>query len=106
MSQNQTGADLIKLLRQLSSETGKFFLPDLGREEAVAESLIDAYRYDDLAACANEYMKKCCSPVLVFSFAMEVPSIVQKAITERESREKFRSIVEKTKERLDQRSEL
>jgi hypothetical protein len=51
-------------------------------------------------------MKKCCSPVLVFSFAMEVPSIVQKAITERESREKFRSIVEKTKERMDQRSEL
>ena len=103
MSQNQTGADLIKLLRQLSSETGKFFLPDLGREEAVAESLIDAYRYDDLTACANEYIKKCGSPVLVFSFAMEVPSIIQKAITERESREKFRSIVEKTKERMDQR---
>jgi len=103
MSQSQTGADLIKLLRQLSSETGKFFLPDLGREEAVADSLMDAYRYDDLAACANEYMKKCCSPVLVFSFAMEVPSIIQKAITERESREKFRSIVKKTKERMDQR---
>jgi hypothetical protein len=103
MSQNQTGADLIKLLRQLSSETGKFFLPDLGREEAVAESLIDAYRYDDLTACANEYIKKCGSPVLVFSFAMEVPSIIQKAITERESREKFRSIVQKTKERMDQR---
>jgi|TARA_B100000809_G_C15093278_1_gene514030 hypothetical protein len=103
MSQNQTGADLIKLLRQLSSETGKFFLPDLGREEAVAESLIDAYRYDDLTACANEYIKKCGSPVLVFSFAMEVPSIMQKAITERESREKFRSIVQKTKERMDQR---
>ena len=103
MSQNQTGADLIKLLRQLSSEAGKFFLPDLGREEAVADSLIDAYRYDDLTACANAYIKKCGSPILVFSFAMEVPSIIQKAITERESREKFRSIVEKTKERMDQR---
>jgi hypothetical protein len=103
MSQNQTGADLIKLLRKLSSETGKFFLPDLGREEAIADSLMDAYRYDDLEACANEYIKKCGSPVLVFSFAMEVPSIIQKAVTERESREKFRSIVEKTKERMDQR---
>ena len=103
MSQNQTGTDLIKLLRQLSSETGKFFLPDIGREEAIAESLIDAYRFDDLSECANKYVKKAGSPILMFSFAMEVPSIIQKAISERESREKFRSIVEKTKERMDQR---
>ena len=103
MSQNQTGADLIKLLRQLSSETGKFFLPDIGREEAIADSLIDAYRFDALSDCANKYVKKAGSPILMFSFAMEVPSIIQKAISERESREKFRSIVEKTKERMDQR---
>jgi hypothetical protein len=103
MSQNQTGADLIKLLRQLSSETGKFFLPDIGREESIADSLLDAYRFDDLSQCASAYIKKAGSPILMFSFAMEVPSIIQKAVTERESREKFRSIVEKTKERMDQR---
>ena len=95
--------DLIKLLRQLSSEKGKFFLPDIGREEAVADSLLDAYRYDDLEDCAHKYVSKANSPILMFSFAMEVPSIIQKAISERESREKFRSIVEKTKERMDQR---
>jgi hypothetical protein len=87
----------------LSAEANKFFLPDIGREEAVADSLLDAYRYDDLAECANAYIKKYASPILVFSFAMEVPSIIQKAISERESREKFLSIVEKTKERMDQR---
>ena len=103
MSQKPTGADLIKLLRQLSSEKGKFFLPDIGREEAIADSLLDAYRYDDLSDCASTYVKKAGSPILMFSFAMEVPSIMQKAISERESREKFRSIVEKTKERMDQR---
>ncbi len=91
------------MLRQLSSEAGKFFLPDIGREEAVADSLMDAYRYDDLSDCASTYVKKAGSPILMFSFAMEVPSIIQKAISERESREKFRSIVEKTKERMDQR---
>ena len=103
MSQNQTGTDLIKLLRQLSSEAGKFFLPDIGREEAIADSLLDVYRFDDLSDCAKTYVKKAGSPVLMFSFAMEVPSIIQKAVSERESREKFRSIVEKTKERMDQR---
>lgn len=103
MSQSQTGVDLIKLLRQLSSEKGKFFLPDIGREEAVADSLLDAYRYDDLADCAHKYISKAGSPILMFSFAMEVPSIIQKAVSERESREKFRLIVENTKKRMDQR---
>jgi len=103
MSQSQTGADLILLLKKLSSEESKFFLPDIGREEAVANSLIDAYGYEDVATTAEAYVKKASSPIMVFSFAMDAPSIIGKAVAERKSRERFLEIVEQTRERMDKR---
>jgi hypothetical protein len=103
MSKNQTGSELILLLRKLSSENNKFFLPDIGREEAVADSLIDAYEYEDLVVVAKQYVKRTKGPVMAFSFAMDVPSMIGRAVSERESREKFLSIVKKTQERMDRR---
>jgi len=90
-------------LRELSSKDSKFFLPDIGREEPVADSLVETYEYEDLIVMAGQYVSKTTGPIMVFNFAMEVPTMISKTVSERESKEKFLSIVEKTKERMDRR---
>lgn len=96
----KTGNDLIKIFKKSCEKSHKLFIPDSPRQEAVADALVKHYDGDILEKAISFYTKTRTGPFLVFDFAIESKSIVDKVKFEEQAKDKFKDLVKQTHERL------
>jgi hypothetical protein len=95
-----TGQELIQCLKESCKKSGKLFIPDSPRQEAVADALTEHYDGDLLMDTVEYFVKSKSGPFLMFDFAIESKKFTEKVKQEKESKEKFRQIVRETHERM------
>ena len=96
-----TGEDVIVAFTTYCSEYSRLFIPDLPRQDAVADSLAKHYNSDDLLEAIKYFVKNDKGPYLIFEFALKSKDIIEKSKFERESGEKFKEIVAQTRKKLE-----
>ena len=100
MQKKITGQELIECLKESCKKSGKLFIPDSPRQEAVAEALVEHYDGDLLTDTVNHFVKSRSGPFLLFDFAVESKKFTDKVKQEKESKERFMRIVRDTHERM------
>ena len=92
-----TGQDLIKYFKECCEKQHKLFVPDSPRQDSVADSLASFYKEENLKLGIENFINNKTGPFLIFDFAIESRSFVEKAEFDTKSSDKFKSIVEETK---------
>ena len=100
MKNKITGQELIECLKESCKESGKLFIPDSPRQEAVAESLAEHYDGDIILETVKYFVKSRTGPFLLFDFAIESKKLTDRIKQEKESKEKFMRIVKDTQNRM------
>jgi hypothetical protein len=95
-----TGQELVQCLKESCKKSGKLFIPDSPRQEAVADALAEHYDGDLLMETVQYFVKSKSGPFLMFDFAIESKKFTEKVKQEKESKEKFRQIVRDTHDRM------
>lgn len=101
MSKNLTGTSLIQLFKDCCEKSHKLFIPDSPRQDEIAESLVKHYDSDLLRRGIEWHINNNPGPFLVFDFAIESRSVVEKVKYENESKSRFQDIVEETRKRME-----
>lgn len=96
-----TGLELIKFFKESCKKSNKLFIPDSPRQESVADALAEFYKKEELFNAVQLFIKSKTGPFLVFDFAIESRSYVDKTKFESKSVNSFKEIVEKTKKRME-----
>lgn len=96
-----TGEDVIVAFTTYCAEYSRLFIPDVPRQDAVADSLAKHYNSDDLLEAIRYFVKNDKGPYLIFEFALKSKDIIEKSKFERESGEKFKEIVAQTRKKLE-----
>lgn len=96
-----TGQELIDFFKSCCEKHGKLFIPDSPRQESVADALSKFYKTDNLSTGIEYFIKNRTGPFLIFDFAIESRNFVDKAEFDKKSSDKFKSIVQETKKRLE-----
>ena len=102
VSKDNTGYELIQLFETLCDKHTKFFVPDSPRQDKIAESLVKHFNYNELELAIETFVRDSGGTVLVFDFAMRAGDLIQKSKFEEQSRQKFRDIVERTRQRMEE----
>ena len=100
MKDRATGQDLLLFLEKSCKESGKLFIPDSPRQEAVAQALAEHYERQLLLDSIVHFVKSRSGPFLMFDFAVESKKITDKVKQERESKNLFMQIVKDTHDRM------
>ena len=95
-----TGAELIKFFKESCDKSNKLFIPDFPRQEQVADALAGFYKKDDLFSAVSAYIKAKTGPFLIFDFAVESKSFVDKVKFDKKAENNFKNIVEETRKRM------
>ncbi|CAB4135629.1 hypothetical protein UFOVP573_84 [uncultured Caudovirales phage] len=96
-----TGLELIKFFKESCKKSNKLFIPDSPRQESVADALAEFYKKEELFDAVKLFIKSKTGPFLVFDFAIESRSYVDKTKFESKSVNAFKEIVEQTKKRME-----
>jgi hypothetical protein len=96
-----TGLELIKFFKGSCKKSNKLFIPDSPRQESVADALAEFYKKEELFNAVQLFIKSKTGPFLVFDFAIESRSYVDKTKFESKSVNAFKEIVEQTKKRME-----
>ena len=96
-----TGLELIKFFKESCKKSNKLFIPDSPRQESVADALAEFYKKEELFSAVQLFIKSKTGPFLVFDFAIESRSYVDKTKFESKSVNAFKEIVEQTKKRME-----
>lgn len=96
-----TGQELIQCFKNCCEKYNKLFIPDSPRQDSVADSLANFYKTDDLEIAIDNFIKSRVGPFLIFDFAIESRTFVQKAQFDKQSGDKFKAIVEETRKRME-----
>lgn len=96
-----TGNELIEFFKDSCRKYHKLFIPDSPRQEQVADALASFYKKDNLEKAIEYFVKSRPGPFLVFDFAVESRTFVEKVEFEKKSQDKFKDIVQETKKRLE-----
>ena len=96
-----TGLELIKFFKESCKKSNKLFIPDSPRQESVADALAEFYKKEELFNAGQLFIKSKTGPFLVFDFAIESRSYVDKTKFESKSVNAFKEIVEQTKKRME-----
>lgn len=96
-----TGNDVIVAFQTYCTEYDKLFIPDMPRQEAIAESLAKHYNSDDLLEAIKFFVKNDKGPHLIFEFALKSKDIVDRNKFNRESGAKFKEIVAQTRKKIE-----
>lgn len=102
MSKNLTGLELIQLFKDYSESTHKLFIPDPPRQEMIADSLCKHYDSELLQKAVKWYIDINIGPFLIFDFAVESRSLVEKVRFEKISTDRFKDIVNETRKRMEE----
>lgn len=97
---NLTGQEVIKYFKESCEKYSKLFIPDMPREDAIAESLAKYYNADELIKAIDWYVNANKGPFLVFDFAVQSRDIVEKSKYEAQAVDRFKQIVEETKRKF------
>ncbi len=100
MRKQITGQELVQCLKESCKKSGKLFIPDSPRQEAVADALTEHYDGDLLMDTVEYFVKSKSGPFLMFDFAIESKKFTEKVKQETESKERFRQIVRDTHDRM------
>lgn len=100
MKNRITGQEVVESLREYCKKSGKLFIPDSPRQEAVAESLAEHYDGDLLKNALQFFVKSKDGPFLVFDFAIESKKITDRVKQEKESKDKLMQIIRDTHDRM------
>lgn len=95
-----TGKELIEIFKKSCEKSHKLFIPDSPRQESVADALATHYDSELLEKAVEFYVKKNQGPFLIFDFAIESRTIVDKVKFEEEAKNRFRNLVRETHDRL------
>lgn len=98
---NQTGQDLVLHFRECCSKRNKLFIPDIPRQTQVSDALVGYYERNELMAAVDLFIKSNPGPFLIFDFAVQSRIYVEKVKFNKNSEDKFKDIVEKTKRRME-----
>jgi hypothetical protein len=96
-----TGQELIKHFKESCRKLNKLFIPDSPRQEAVADALAEFYSKNDLFTAVDLFIKSKTGPFLIFDFAIESKSYVDKSKFESKAVDNFNAIVEQTRKRME-----
>jgi hypothetical protein len=96
-----TGQELIKFFKESCDRSNKLFIPDSPRQESVADALVSFYKKQELFDAVALFVKSKTGPVLVFDFAVESRTYVEKIKLENKSTDSFKKIVEETRKRME-----
>jgi len=99
---NLTGQDLIKHFKECCEKRNKLFIPDSPRQEAVADALAKFYNNESLLKACDSFIKSNSGPFLVFDFAVQSKTYVDRIQFDSKSNEKFKDVVKQTKLRMEQ----
>lgn len=101
MTQKLTGPEMIQFFSDCCEKSDRLFIPDLIRQDAVAESLVKHYDADVLKASIEAFISSNAGPHTVFDFALASRSYASKAEFELKSVNNFKAIVEETRKRIE-----
>jgi len=96
-----TGSELIECFKNYCKKYHKLFIPDSPRQEQVADALASFYKKDNLENAVEYFIKSRPGPFLLFDFAIESRTFVERVEFEKKSQDKFKDIVQETKKRLE-----
>lgn len=95
-----TGIELIEYFKSLCDKYRKLFIPDSPRQEAVADALAEHYDTEYLKKAVDVFIKTKHGPFLVFDFAIESRSLIDKVKFEEEAKNRFKNLVKETHDRM------
>ena len=95
-----TGQELIEHFKSCCKKSNKLFIPDSPRQESVADALATFYKRQELFDAVEFFVKSKQGPFLVFDFAVESRSFVEKVKFENKAADRFKEIVEQTRKRM------
>lgn len=96
-----TGQELIKFFKESCDRSNKLFIPDSPRQESVADALVSFYKKQELFDAVALFVKSKTGPFLIFDFAIESRTYVEKIKLENKSTDSFKKIVEETRKRME-----
>ena len=96
-----TGNDVVETFKVYCDTKNKFFLPDSPRQDDIADSLAKHYDSDDLLMAIKWYIDTNDGPILIFNFALESRSLIDKIKKEQNSINKFKQVVADTRKLLE-----
>lgn len=95
------GSELTKYFKTCCEKYRKLFIPDSPRQDQVADALSSFYDKENIEKAIEVYIKSRPGPFLIFDFAVESRSFVEKVEFDKKSQDKFKDIVQETKKRLE-----
>jgi len=102
VSENLTGQEVMQHFVSCCKKRSKLFVPDSPRQEQVCDALADFYNKEVLFDAIDEFTKANPGPFIVFDFAIQSKKYIDHVTLEKKSRDKFISIVQETKKRMEQ----
>lgn len=102
MSENLTGQEVMQHFVSCCKKRSKLFVPDSPRQEQVCDALADFYNKEILFDAIDEFTKANPGPFIIFDFAIQSKKYIDHVTLEKKSRDKFISIVQETKKRMEQ----
>lgn len=101
MKNRATGQEVINFFKESCEKSNKLFIPDSPRQDSVADAIANFYDKDELLGAVDMFIKSRPGPFLVFDFAVESKTYVDKFKFEKVAKDKFRDIVEQTRKRME-----
>lgn len=95
-----TGEQTIQHFQDCCKKYNKLFIPDSPRQEAVAKAIADFYESELLFKAIESFIKTRTGPFLVFDFAVESKSFIDRVVFDGKSESKFQAILEETRKRM------
>ena len=95
-----TGEQTIQHFQDCCKKYSKLFIPDSPRQEPVAKAISEFYESELLFKAIESFVKAKTGPALVFDFAIESKTYIDRVNLDSKSENKFKSIVEETRKRM------
>jgi hypothetical protein len=95
-----TGEQTIQHFQNCCKKHSKLFIPDSPRQEPIAKAISDFYESELLFKAIESYVKSKTGPVLVFDFAIESKTYIDRVEFDGKSENKFQQILNETRKRM------
>jgi hypothetical protein len=96
-----TGEQTIQHFQDCCKKHNKLFIPDSPRQEPVAKAISEFYESEILFKAIESFVKGKNGPVLVFDFAIESKTHIDRVQFDSKSDSRFKEILEQTRKRMN-----
>jgi hypothetical protein len=95
-----TGEQTIQYFQDCCKKYNKLFIPDSPRQEPIAKAISEFYESELLFKAIESFVKARSGPVLVFDFAIESKTYIDKVQFNNKSDIRFKEILDETRKRM------